>query len=100
MDPQTSRDRELGGSGRRRWRDGPAIGLRLRLPALVFVLCLAGFFALTYFFGVGVDYRGDLVGSLVGAAGYAALVAVLNVLGSPLLWRLRRWVQGNERQRR
>jgi hypothetical protein len=55
MDPQTGRDRQLGSSHRRQWRDGPAIGRRLRLGAVLFVLGLTGFFTLAYFFGVGVD---------------------------------------------
>jgi hypothetical protein len=37
---------------------------------------MAGFFALTYF-GAGDRQRGDLVGSLVQAAGLAALVMAL-----------------------
>jgi hypothetical protein len=99
MDSHTGRGRQVGGSDRRQWRDRRAIGLRLRQGALVFVLGLAAFFSLTYFGVVG-DQRGDLLGSLVNAISYSALVVALNILGSPLLWRLRRWVQGDERQRR
>jgi hypothetical protein len=101
MDPQGSRDGRVAGWDRRQWRGGPTVGSRLRLGALVFVLGLAGFFALAYFGVVGDRRRGDPAGSLVDAAGLAALVTALNVvLGPPLLWRLRHWVQGDEQQRR
>ena len=59
-------------------------------------------FALAYFGVVGDRQRGDLVGSLEDAAGYAALVtalSALNVLLSPLQRRLRRRVHENEQQR-
>jgi hypothetical protein len=95
MDPQDSRDGRMGGSDRSQWRNGPPIGSRLRLGALVFVLGLAGFFALTYFGVVG-DHRGDLFGSLVDAAVLAALVTALNVVLSPLQWRLRRRLDRDE----
>jgi hypothetical protein len=94
MDPQDSRDCRIGGSDHDQRRAGPPpIGLRLLHGALLFVVLLAAFFAVTYFGVVG-DYRGDPVGSLADAVWRAALFAAGNVALSPLQWRLQRWVQG------
>jgi ascorbate-specific PTS system EIIC-type component UlaA len=103
MDPQEHRDGGLGGEDPSQWHGDPPIGSRLRVGALLFlplfVPCLAAFFAHAYF-GVTGDHRGDLIGSLAAAAALAAvftaLFAALHVVLSPLQWRLRRWVHGDE----
>ena len=93
----------MGGGDPSRWYGDLPIGSRLRVGALLFVLLfvpiLAVFFALDYF-GVTGDQRGDVVGSLADAAARAALFSALYVVVLPLQWRLRRWVHGDEQQRR
>jgi hypothetical protein len=103
MDAQEHYDGRMGGGDPAR-SSGPPIRLRLLVGALLFVVLfvvlLAAFFPLSYFVFTG-DQRGDVVGSLADAAARSALFsASYVVLGFPLQRRLRRWVHGDEQQRR
>jgi hypothetical protein len=103
MDAQDHRDGDMRSGDPSKWYGGLPIGSRLLVEALLFVVLfvvlLAAFFALSYFVFTG-DQRGDVVGSLADAAARAALFSAGYVVLFPLQWRLRRWVHGDEQQRR
>jgi hypothetical protein len=103
MDAQEHRDGGVSSRDPSQWYRGLPIRLRLLVAsvhfAVLFVALLAALFPLSYFVFTGAQ-RGDVVGSLADAAARSALSSALYVALFPLQWRLRRWVQGDEQQRR
>jgi hypothetical protein len=108
MDAQEHRDRGVGDEDPCQWYRGLPIQKRLLAAALyfvamcvaLFVVLLAAYFALDYFFGTTGDQRGNVAGSLADAAEDSALFSGALTLSYPLQWRLRRWMRGDEQQRR
>ena len=106
MDAQKHRDRDVGSDeDLSQWyRRGLPIRKRLLGAAVhfvvLFVMLLAAYFALEYFFGFMGDHRGNLVGSLADAAARSALLSACFVLGRPLQCRLQHWIRGDQQQQR
>ncbi len=102
MDPQEHRDGGMSDEDPTQWYRGLSIRSRLLVAALhfglLFVVLLAVYFTLDYF--LWGDQRGDVVGSLAGAAERSALFSACYVVLLPFQWRLQRWIHGNDQQRR
>ena len=97
MDPQEHRDGDVGRDDQWQWCRGLPIRKRVLVAALHFVagfvLLLAVYFPLEYFFGFAGDQRGNVAGSLADAAERSALWSAGYVVLTLLQWRLQRWMR-------